>query len=784
LAKVVLGTCPLLAALPSLAQAQTQTQAQGQPEQKGLEEVVVTAQRREERLQDVPVAVTALSAVAIERRNLSEVTDLNGLAPNLQVTTAAASHSNAQVGIRGSLEINGAITQDPTVGMYVDGVFVGKSTGQVFDMLDLERVEVLRGPQGTLYGRNTLAGAINFVTREPSGEFGGMASVNVGNYDYSLLRASVDFPKVGILRASISGRAEKRDGWVDVVPDPYGIFTGPPPIPYVDDRDSQSWRASLAFDFSDSFTAIYRFDRTDGDQNHVYNQITSINSAFYDAFGIPFSLYVHPDRQDSFSTNLKTSDEVKVEGHSLTLTYDVSDALQFKSITGYRTMDRDDVNDLDGSPLSLAEATLDIRYHAFSQELQAFGDTQRWNYVFGLYYSDDSGTTINGLDFFGLFGPFGTLSDSVYGGGAETYAAYGQVDFKWTDQLTLTAGLRYTHEKKDFFRYLHQLAAPGAEITASGWRDNGFVPIETVLPEGVTPCTKVGRDAVCSDKSFSDTTPTFTVSYKFNDDLMAYGRYAEGYKSGGYNGETNFISEVQTPYKPVKQKTYELGLKSQFWDGRAQVNVAAFQNDSEDLQLSVFLGSGSVASVVRNAASATVRGFEIEALFQPLPDWLLRLSYGYLAPEFDEFIDNVGPGGTPVNVADNRAFPHAPKNSLNVSLDALLFRTGIGALHALAEYNYVDENYFYPYAFVPENPAVQQTASNTLVDSRGIVNAKLMLSDIPLASGQLEVSIWGRNLTDEEYEENVIDFGPTFGSLKLSNFGQPRTYGAEVSWRW
>src|SRR5688572_6384473 len=166
LARFLIGACPMIAALPA--------PAQDQDAQKGLEEIVVTAQRREERLQDVPVAVTALSAEAIERRNLSEVTDLNGLAPNLQVTTAAASHSNAQVGIRGSLEINGAITQDPTVGMYVDGVFVGKSTGQVFDMLDLERIEVLRGPQGTLYGRNTLAGAINFVTREPSGEFGGM----------------------------------------------------------------------------------------------------------------------------------------------------------------------------------------------------------------------------------------------------------------------------------------------------------------------------------------------------------------------------------------------------------------------------------------------------------------------------------------------------------------------------------------------------------------------------------------------------------------------------------
>jgi len=745
-----------------------------------LEEVVVTAQRREQKLQEVPIAVTALSAAQLEQRGVRDVTGLNALAPNLQVTTAAGSHSNAQVGIRGGIEINGNILTDPTVGLYVDGVFIGKAVGSIFQMLDLERVEVLRGPQGTLYGRNTLAGAINFVTKKPTGVFGGTAGLEVGNYNAHTLRASIDLPAYGIVKASISGRSERRDGWVKVVPDPYGNYTGPTFIPDTNDVHVDAGRAALDFDFSDVFKAAYRFDISSSNQNHVYDQIPTINDAFFSAVGIPqYSLYVRPEssRADSYSTNLDTFEVNKVTGHSLTLAYDIADHLQLKSISGYRTLKRQDRQDQDGSPLDIGETTLDIHYHAFSQELQALGSTDRWNYVAGAYYSKDNGYTNNYLNFFGFFGPFAAKTDWMYSGGTETFAGYMQADFKATDKLTLTAGVRYTKEKKDFQRFVHQLAGPGAEVTGSGWRDSAADPLNPILPAGVTACRAYGRDAACAHADFSATTPAFSIAYKLTEALNLYARYAEGYKSGGYNGETNFIAEVETPFKPVKQKSYEVGAKSSFWDGRAQVNAAVFENKAKDLQLSVFLGGASVANAVRNAGKSTVRGFELEAALQLTPGWRFGLGYGYLDPKFDEFID----GG--VNVANNRAFPHAPKHTISFNFDGLLWNTGFGRLRLLGDYSYVASNYYYPYPLVPEN-AGQQKASNTLVAARGIANAKLLLSDIPAGTGQAEIALWIRNLTDKEYVENTVDFGPGFGGLTQDLFGTPRTYGAEFVYRW
>jgi len=743
----------------------------------GLEEVVVTAQRREQRLLDVPVAVTAIAAAQIEERGLNDIHDISALAPNLHVSVMPGTSSNSQISIRGQVTVNSTIMTDPTVGMYVDGVFVGKAVGSVVDMVDLERVEVLRGPQGTLYGRNTLAGAVNFVTRKPTGVFGGTASLDVGNYNEHTVRASVDLPAMGIVNATISGRSERRDGWVKVGPDPFGNVPGPAPISDTYDVHSDAGRVALDFNFSDAFKAAYRFDINRSENNLVYAQVTGLDSGFFGGFGIPLADYVHTDRQDRYSTNVPTFEYTKVQGHSLTLSYDLADHLQLKSITGYRDLHRQHHEDVDGSPLDLVDVGLDVHYHAFSQEVQLLGSVDRWNYVAGVYYSKDHGYAVQPLKFFGIFGPFGSSTDSMYAGGAETYAAYAQVDYKLTDRLTLTGGLRYTREKKDFIRYLHQLASPGAEITSDGWRDTGADVLDPLLPSNVSACNAYGRNAVCSDTTFSATTPTVSAAYKITDDFNVYARYAEGYKSGGYNGETNFISEVQTPYKPVKQKAYELGAKAVFWDGRAQVNAAVFENKTKNLQLDVFLGTGSVASVTRNAGSATTRGFELEAALQLTPGWRLGMGYGYLDAKYNEFID------AGVNVANNRAFPHAPKNTFNANIDGLLGDLGFGRLRLLADYTYVSKIYYYPYQLVEVNPT-QQVASNTLVAGLGLANAKLLLSDIRAGSGTAEISLWVKNLTDKAYKQNVIDFGPGFGNLHIANFGTPRTYGAQVVFRW
>jgi len=704
-----------------------------------LQEVVVTAQRREERLQDVPVAVTAIDEQQLIARDISSVTDLGSLAPNLKASPTTSNNTGMQISIRGAMQQNPALYWDPTVGVYVDGVYVGKNLGSVFDVMDLQRVEVLRGPQGTLYGRNTLAGAVNLVTRPPSGVFGGDASVKIGNYNLRTVKASLDLPRLGIASISIGARTEQRDGTTQT--------TQGSAVKELDDRDSTSARLGVNLDFTDTFQAAYRFDYSDTDQGVNHSYLSRANPAV-----LPFlQPWVTNERQKKVSVDGRTFERSEVQGHALTLTWDVNDTNTLKSITAYRELEWDDLLDLDGSPLPVAHTARQSEYDAFSQELQLVGVTDRFNYVGGLYYFEDDGFTFNPQTFF--FGNY----DSRYGFGTKAWAAYGQVDYKATDALTLTAGLRYTSEKRDTERYL-------------AMNDNPLIPAGTR-----------------ADKTFTDTTPVLIAAYRFSDAVNAYAKYSEGFKSGGFNGEANLdenftINEAVTPYQPEKLKSYELGLKTSFADGRATVNIAAFQNDTDDMQLSIFTAAGASSSIIRNAGKATTRGLEFEAMWVPSDALTLQASYGYLDAEYDEFIDEG------INQAHNRAVIHAPEHSFNVLLDGRLASTAWGDVRAVLDYSWTDDYYTYPYQLASSGPNYnpkRAIAGDTVIKSYGVLNARLALSGFALGNLQGEVALWSRNLTDEEQIINYIDFGPDFfGSLTPAYYLEPRTYGLEVSFRW
>ena len=247
---VVAGAgCLTVALLASGVRAQQATEDEGE---QALEEVIVTAQKREEKLQDVPIAVSAFGSEQLQSRGISNILELGSLAPNVQISTATADNTGAQLSIRGAAEINPALFWDPTVGIYLDGVYIGKTLGSVFDLVDLERIEVLRGPQGTLYGRNTLAGAINLVTRPPSGELSGHADVNYGNYNLKQGEFSLDLPQMGIAKISVGARRELRDGTTNTTP---GSSVGS-----LDSRDSTGARFALDLDFTPMFLAAYRYD--------------------------------------------------------------------------------------------------------------------------------------------------------------------------------------------------------------------------------------------------------------------------------------------------------------------------------------------------------------------------------------------------------------------------------------------------------------------------------------------------------------------------------------------
>ena len=740
-----------------LAAAAAQAEQSGSPapaaDEGSLQEVVVTAQKRTERLQDVPVAVSAIGAEQLSSRGIQNVRDLSGLAPNVHVLPAAVSNTGFQISIRGAVQQNPALFWDPTVGLYFDGVYVGKSTGNVFDVVDLERVEVLRGPQGTLYGRNTLAGAVNLITRQPSGEFGGNLQVDLGNYNLRTAKASLDLPRFGIASVSIAARKQQRDGTTRTTPGS--------PVSGLDSRDSTGARLAVNLDFTDAFRAAYRFDYSDIDQTPLHSYLSRANPAV-----LPFlQPFVTHERQETVSIDAPAFERSEVQGHALTLTWDVNDANTLKSISAYRKLEWSDSADFDGSPLPVAHLSRVSDYDAYSQELQLVGATERFSYVGGLYYFKDDSFTSNPQSFF-----FGAVNyDSRYGSGTKAWAAYGQADYKVTDALTLTAGLRYTHEKKEIERQLAFQARPAMP---------GFA---TLIRPGTT-----------ADETFTDTTPVFIVAYKFTDAVNAYAKYAEGFKSGGFNGEYGDPDpspagvafneqETRTPFQPEKVKSYELGLKISFAGGRAIVNAAAFQNDTDDLQLSVFRNVGGFSSVIRNAGQATTRGFELEAMWAPSDALRLQASYGYLDPEYDEFLD------AGVNEADNRAFIHAPENSFNLLADVRLARTAWGDLRGTLDYSWTDDYYTYPYQLASSGPRFNPAlavAGDTRIESYGVLNARLALSDIALGDTQAEVALWSRNLTDEEHIINNIDFGPAFGSLRPAYYLEPRTYGLEVRFRW
>jgi iron complex outermembrane receptor protein len=736
-------------------------------EAEALEEIVVTAQRREEKLQDVPISVSAFSADAIEQRGLTNVMSLNSLAPNVSITNAAGNSTAAQIGIRGGIQINPALSWDPAVGIYLDGVYIGKTQGSVFDVVDLERIEVLRGPQGTLYGRNTLSGAINLVTRAPSGEFKGTASVGYGNYDYKVGKFSVDLPRFGMVSASVSGRIERRDGFVKNVADTTGVAAGFGTTAAVAQKSqlnnlrSEGARIAVDIDPTDDLNIAYRYDYSNNNQSNQFYQMTGIGTVgqfgnattIFDPTspayaGLPLFLFTNPNYQSTASIDGPAYERSQVQGHSITANWNASDALSLKSITAYRKLTWKDGLDLDGSPMPIAHTQRLSDYWAWSQEAQAFGKLfdERLNYVAGFYFFKDDGFTYNPQSYF-----FGTnFFDSSYGFTSRVYAFYTQVDYKVLDDLTATAGVRYSNERKTILRNLVGTF--------------NFAPPVTLIP------------TTNNARSFNSTTPMASVNYKFTNEINLYARYSQGYKSGGFNGETNDVLELNTPYRPEKMNAYEIGAKTTFLNGRGTFNAAFFLNKSSDLQLSIFKATGAASSTVENAGKGTARGLEFELSVRVFDGWTLGGNYGYLDTYYTQYLD----GG--VNVANDRPFLHSPKHTASVNIDGRLYESDFGTLRVIADYAYQSKQFFYPYSLTrTTNP----NAYYTQVPGYGIANARLLFSGIPI-SGDVtgEVAFWVKNIANNHSVQNWIDFGPAFGNIRPTNFVNPRTLGGEFKVRW
>jgi iron complex outermembrane recepter protein len=763
------GVCALSMLASDLAYAQSADA----PRDGGIGDIIVTAQKRSENIQDVPIAISAVSSEYLESRDISSIDRLGSIAPNVKIERAPSNKTISQISIRGSVTINPAVTWEPAVGLYLDGVYIAKAQGSIFDVADLERVEILRGPQGTLYGRNALAGAVNLVTKKPSGEAGGSAEITYGNFDYMKGKAILNLPKFGIFSAKLSGQIQKRNGFIKIGPNPFpaAFLARPNSVTDTNDLYGESGMFQLRAEPSDNITIDYALDYSRFNQRPDYAQLVKVNRngdprdifdpaspsyPFAGAF-FPLNLYTNTTRQSSGSIDgSPLFEKSRTYGHSLTIAVDLGAAM-LKSISSYRNLQWSDSLDLDGSPLDVAFTQRFTTFHAYSQELQLTGTAanNRLNYVLGGFYYKEKAETLGPQSFFGG----ATRFQSDYGSHTEAFALYAQLDYKLTDAFKLTLGGRYTHEKKDVRRFLQIPGTPAVTLVN--------------IPYGGVP-----------DAKYNNFSPAATLSYEVNDNVNVYARFARGFKSGGFNGETNDFRapfagcptgafELCNPYRPEKVDSYELGIKTKLLDNRLILNLAAFRDQHKDIQLSIFEATGAASSIVRNAASARIQGLELEAIARPA-EWLtINGSVAYLNAKYNRYID----GG--IDVTNNRAFPHAPKYTAAIGADWRIAEGDWGKFNLTGDMNFVSAYFTFPYALTTPTPS-DQNAFTTRSKGRTIVNLRAALSDLKLGGLNAELAAWVRNLTKESNPQNFIDFGPGFGGLTVGYFPDPRTYGLSL----
>ncbi len=798
-----------LRVLPALIAA---AYAGGALAQEKIEEVVITAQKRQEKLQDVPLAVTAISGAQLETRGIEGTKDLASLAPTLMVTYGNSGNTTMSIiSIRGSGSGSPSIFLDTAVGTYVDGVYAGKNQGGLFDVVDLERVEVLRGPQGTLFGRNTLAGAINFVTKKPSGVFGGSVGVDIGNYGALTQRFSVDLPSMGPLKVSVAARDENRDGYVK---NHSGKDNG--------QVDKQSHRIAATLDVTRDFQATYVYDHTDVDNTQVpvtlytpYGWVGNIGTTTNtNALGYPFRTAIVANASTSYPSSRNSTpgigqwERMKTNNHALTLSYALNANNTLKYIFSDRSMKWGDQLDMDGLPVNIyayaRATTLDTKSH----ELQWVGNVGRLKYVAGYYsYKEDSRTknpqTITGSS---------TNYATDFSGSVDAKAFFGQLDYDFTDKWSGSIGIRRSEDEKgvDSSQYGTSYTFNGA-MTPAGLPAlifaPGAIPVTTRLgdvlihrgpgiimdasqqPTGATTVALPSLFHAKAKKTFSSTTPAASLTYKINQDVNVYGRIAKGFRSGGFSAEAGGASAAQiaaartTPFNPEKSTTTELGFKSTLLGGKAQLNGAIYQNKVTDLQTNRLLPN-TTSSIIVNAGEIVYRGFELEGQFVVADGWRVGASWGFVDYDIKKFIDvGLNNGGALVDTANNRVIGYAPENTFNVNVDGRLAKTAWGTLRIAADVSYVDEMDNIPGIknLSAPNAGGANSAALTKIPERTLANARLTLAGVPVGGpGRADVALWVRNIGNVRKPVNYIDMS----YWRVATWTEPRMYGLSLSYKW
>jgi iron complex outermembrane recepter protein len=803
--------------------ADSQTALKAPPRTAALEEIVVTAERREASLQDTPISIQAFGEEAIEQRGIKGVQDLGGQVPGLTLEPFPTHNATLRLFIRG-VGINDAqLTQDPAVGVYVDGVYIARSVGLALDVADLERIEVLRGPQGTLYGRNTTGGAVNLIARKPSTEGFAMTHTLAGGSRNRIFgRSSLNLPAGDTLAFSVAVLGTMRDGFVDN-DGPGGDFG---------DRKEFGGRIAARWTPADWLTADYAFDRSDSRYyNAAFQPVLLPNTnkgaaELFKPYAVSQSVYSER-RLERLTTGVPMEESgTTVNGHALTLAMPLGEQ-ELKYIGSYRdlrdlqyadlgggagsTTYRIDTHAYDGpaaltanggpTPLVIPTVTQDQWSHELQLSGRLFDESLR--YVVGVYHFREDGredrnrlnhnfssilppdqldelsTSFPDLDpLLGLPGVdfnqvealklvnFVNLDWTIAN---EAVAAFGQAT--WTpplfdERLHLTAGYRHSRDRRRANKF--RISDTYLEVQGDG---SGI---------GVPLASGEMFDRVPAASRFRDDAFSFVAALDVSDTLNVYAKSVESYKSGGFNvRDPNVSGATADPaygvgftdgFDPEFVHSYELGAKSEWLDRRLRVNLAAFAADYEDMQIN-FLIPGTISDTKTiNAGQARMRGIEVDVSALLMPDLMLLADYAFLDAEVQEVID---PSGD--NVAELYPFTSAPRHSGVLALDWTAWRAGWGELRAFVSYNYT--------AVRQGQVITEDRRGLTSIPAYGLWNARLTAAKLRIGTnGTLDIAVQARNLADKVYPLIAIDNLPHADRAVV--WGDPRYLGLELVYRY
>ncbi|MDB5726476.1 MAG: TonB-dependent receptor [Novosphingobium sp.] len=801
----------------------------------GLSDIVVTATKRVTNLQKTPIAISVLSSQAITDRHVQSLYDLaDGAIPSLRVATFEARQTALTIGIRGIVPLDAnQPAREQGVGIYIDGVYLGRQHGLNAGLFDVERIEVLKGPQGTLFGRNTEGGALSIVSRAPTGEFGGRLTGGFGNYGSYNLGAHVDLPKFAGFSIKLDGVIQHQDATTE---NPMAGQAG------FNQYHRYGGRIAVRWQPTDNITNDFSFDIARDENTPFYSQLLNYNpngcvagaasaapacaalpgTAFTSLAGtvrpLPPGVVVNgTSRMDVADIGVPQQVSVdKTHGFTNLLKWKVSPELELRSITAWRSVSATQWDNSGGyhrvpivnytaacttaAPCPFSRYSLaDLNQSQFSQELQAVGTIGNFDYVAGLYYfnehvSDDAATpnsmgivynTPTSASYVNI--PVCTASTPLFVGTAvngcsvdrasevwsKSYAAFGQVTWNATEQVHLTVGGRYTHDTKygvlHFSRNVNYDSAANAAIIAA----NGYKPL---------------------DKTWNRFNPMATLAFDASDNVHLYAKYATGYRAGGASSRT---SDYRT-FNPEDVKSYEIGFKSDFWNHRARLNVAAYMMDRKNSQVDLSTiqptATGNFNNLVTfNAPGTTkIRGIEADLTVKPTEHLTLGLSYAYtytdipLVPvTYTEFTAAGVATGNSTTVNQKFYIVFTPRNAASGSIDYAMPIGNAGTearLHLDASYSQATQ-------------AFDQFP--TLADASFIVNGRLSLADVQMSGhGQkVTISAWVRNVFDKQYvfrrdpsnslaavNTAAVKAGAIGNVLgDYGNFNAPRTFGLEAT---